>query len=104
MAVDAALLVENPLAGARVPGAVNAARLVQERKYVRHFLRIQLGDRVVLSADLPPHAGPMVPQYRHKPPHCGSTGVLSGEIRGNAPPCAIDGMANTTLLVPKKQR
>src|ERR1017187_9327530 len=38
MAADTALLVEYPLAGAGVPGAVDAARLVQERKDVRHFL------------------------------------------------------------------
>src|SRR5512141_893219 len=104
MAAHAALLVEYPLAAAWIPGAVNAARLVQERKYVGHFLGVQLGIRLVLSADLPPHAGPMVPQYRHQPPHCGSTGVLSREIRSNASSRAIDGMANAALFVTKKQR
>src|SRR5271165_138290 len=103
MAADAALFVEYPLASARVPGEVNAACLVQERKNVCHFLRVQLGIRVVLLADLPPHAGSMVPQHRRNPPHCGSTGALSGEIRGNTAPESIDGMANAALLVTKKQ-
>src|ERR1019366_2235900 len=86
MAADTTLLVEDPLASAGVSGAIKAARLVQVRKDVRHFLRVQLGIRLILLADLPPHARSMVPQYGHQPAHGGSTGVLSGEIRGNASP------------------
>src|ERR1017187_9229989 len=103
MAADATLPVEYPLASARVPGAVNAACLVQERKNVCHFLRVQLGIRVVLLADLAPHAGSMIPQHGGKPPHCGSTRERSGEIGRNPATGSIDGMANAALLVTKKQ-
>src|SRR5271165_2496498 len=103
MAADTALLVEYPLTGLWVARAVNAARLIQERKDVRHFLRVQLWIRLVLSSDLPPHGGSMVPQYRYQPPHCGGTRVLSIEIRGDLPPGSIDGMANAALLVTIKQ-
>src|SRR5664280_1845391 len=104
MTADTALFVEHPLACAGVTGPVNVARLVQERQDVSHFLRVQLGIRLSLVAELPPHAWRMVPQYCRKPAHRRRAGAHSGQIGGNAPTRSIDGMADGALLVAEKER
>src|SRR5271169_3956221 len=103
VAADTTLVVEYALACGGVSDPFNVARLVQEGKDVRHFLGVQLRVRPVLSSDLPPHAGSVVPEHGHNPAHCGGAGMLAGEVRGNAPPRSIDGMADSALLVTIKQ-
>ena len=77
--------------------------LVKKRQDVRHFLRVKLRDKARSFGGSAATCRAVVPKYRTSQPMAG-TGALSREYLGQCVLRTVDGMADTALLVTKKQR